>query len=164
LELTILELPYIFGAMPGRVSLWRPLVKYVRSAPLLFYTKGGTNMVAVKHVAEAIVGAVEQGQAGECYLVGDENLAWQEFLTRLGSIMGRRKRVVTLPDWLIRPALAAVKLTHWLQSRESGLDPIHLLDLQSADTFFDPEPARRALGFGSGGLDQAFAETVQACR
>jgi nucleoside-diphosphate-sugar epimerase len=164
LELTILELPYIFGTMPGRVPLWRPLIRYVKATPVLFYPRGGTNIVSVEHVAEAIVGTVEQGKAGERYLVGDENPTWQEFLTRLGDVLGKRKQVVTLPNWLIRPALASVKLLQWLQGKEGGLDPIHLLELQTINTFFDPEPSRRALDFGSGGLDQALAETVEACR
>lgn len=164
LALTILELPYIFGTMPGRVPLWRPLIRYIRATPVLFYTRGGTNMTSVEHVAEAIVGAVEQGRAGERYLIGDENLTWVEFLNRLSRVLGRRKRVITLPNWAILLAFAGVKLLHWLQGREGGLDPAHLLELQAINTFFDPEPSRRALGFGSGGLDQAFAETVEACR
>lgn len=164
LELTILELPYIFGAMPGRVPLWRPLVKYLAATPLLFYTRGGTNMIAVEHVAEAICGAIERGKAGERYLIGDENLTWVEFLDRLGRALGRRKRVLTLPNWVVLPALAGVKLLHRLQGKEGGLDPVHLLELQSISTFFEPEPSRRALGYGSGGLDQAFAQTVEACR
>lgn len=156
LELTILELPYIFGAMPGRVPLWRPLVNYVAATPLLFYTRGGTNMIAVEHVAEAIWGAIERGKAGERYLIGDENLTWVEFLDRLGRAIGRPKRVLTLPNRVVLPALAGVKLSHWLQGKEGGLDPVHLLELQSINTFFDPEPSRRALGYGSGGLDRAF--------
>jgi nucleoside-diphosphate-sugar epimerase len=164
LELSILELPYIFGAMPGRVPLWRPLVKYIAATPLLLYTRGGTNMTAVEHVAEAIAGAVERGKAGERYLVGDENLTWAEFLDRLGRAIGRRKRVFTLPNWTVLPALAGVKLLHRLQGREGGLDPVHLLELQSINTFFDPEPSRLALGHGSGGLDQSLAQTVKACR
>jgi nucleoside-diphosphate-sugar epimerase len=164
LELTILELPYIFGAMPGRMPLWRPLVKYVTATPLLFYTRGGTNMIAVEHVAEAICGAIERGKAGERYLIGDENLVWVEFLDRLGRAIGRSKRVFTLPNWVVLPALAGVKLLHWLQGKEGGLDPVHLLELQSINTFFDPEPSRRELSFGSGSLDQAFAQTVEACR
>jgi len=164
LELTILELPYIFGAMPGRVPLWRPLIKYLAATPLLFYTRGGTNMIAVEHVAEAIAGAIEQGRPGERYLIGDENLTWVEFLARLGRAVGRRKRVLTLPNWAVLPALFGVKLLHRLQGKEGGLDPIRLLELQTINTFFDPEPSRRALGYGSGGLDRALAETVEACR
>ena len=49
LQLMILELPYIFGSMPGRTPLWKPLIEYVNSRYPLFYMKGGTNMIAVEH-------------------------------------------------------------------------------------------------------------------
>jgi hypothetical protein len=57
-----------------------------------------------------------------------------------------------------------LKLGHRLRGREAGLDPVRLPPLQTAELFFDPEPAQRALGFGGGGLDAAFDRTVQACR
>jgi hypothetical protein len=119
-------------------------------------------MIAVDHVAEAIAGAVERGRPGVSYLIGDENLTWVEFLHRLSRAMGKEKPVVTLPDILLRPALQIVRTIHRAQNREGGLDPVHLLKLQTANTFFDPEPSRKALGYGQGGLDQAFAATVHA--
>ena len=163
LDLMILELPYIFGATPGRVPLWAPLIRYARSPFPLFYPKGGTNMIAVQHVAEATAGALERGRGGERYVVGDENLTWAEWLGRLSRLAGRPRRVITLPTTLVRLALWGVRLYHRLQGREGGLDPVAFAALQTRHTFFDPEPSRRALGYGRGGLDEALAETVRAC-
>jgi dihydroflavonol-4-reductase len=163
LELMILQLPYIFGSMPGRIPLWAPLIGYLSSSYPLFYPRGGTNCVAVEQVAEAILGAVERGKGGERYLVGDENLSWEELLTRLGRLLNKPKRVHTLPDALVRLAAGGVRLWHQMQGRESGLDPVHFIRMQTAHTFFDPAPAQQALGFSGGGLDQALADTVAAC-
>jgi len=159
-RLAILELPYVFGAMPGRIPLWKPLIDYVRSAPLIPYPRGGTNCVSVQHVAEAVVGAI--GKSGR-FLVGDENLPWKDLLGRLSALTGRRKRVLTLPDWLVCSGASLLHALHSLQDRESGLDPVQFIKVQTAETFFDPAPARAALGFGSGGLDDALAATVAAC-
>ena len=41
---------------------------------------GGTNMIAVEHVGEVIVGAIEKVKGGHSYTFGDENLTWVEFL------------------------------------------------------------------------------------
>jgi len=161
--LTFLELPYIFGAAPHRTPLWAPLLDYLRSTKTVYYTQGGTACVSVKAVAQAIVGALETGQGGQAYPIGETNLTWSEMLTRLAKAEGLDIRVVTLPNALIRPALWGLWLFHWLQGKESGLDPRHLLDLQSAYTFFDPLPAQTELGFESGLLELAFAETVAAC-
>ena len=163
LALMILELPYIFGAMPGRTPLWLPLIRYVDSALPLFFPAGGTNMIAVQHVGEAIAGALERGRAGERYVIGDENLAWADWLSRLARLLGREKRVITAPAAAVRGAARCVRLYHRLQGREGGLDPVAFVALQTANTFFDPSPSRDELGYGSGGLDQALHDTVRAC-
>ena len=50
-----------------------------------------------------------------------------------------------------------------LQGREGGLNLVPFTELQTAQAFFDPSKSREALGYGSGGLDEAFKETVEAC-
>jgi dihydroflavonol-4-reductase len=162
LELVILELPYIFGAMPGRRPLWAPLVRYLQRAPLLLYTRGGSNAVAVAQVAAAIAGAVERPGVGGVHLVGDENLTWPALLERLLRPLGRRKRVRTLPRALVAAAARCVRLVHRLKGRQAGLDPVAFVDLQTREAFFDPAPARAALGFGGGDLDGALEATVRA--
>jgi hypothetical protein len=109
------------------------------------------------------VGAVERPGVAGAHLVGDENLGWAELLGRLLALLGRRKRVVTLPTFLVSLAARAVKLAHRLQGTEAGLDPAAFVALQTRQAFFDPAPARTLLGFGAGDLDQALADTVAAC-
>jgi len=163
LELMVLELPYIFGAMPGRVPLWEPLIKYIRYPTPLFYPRGGTNLISVEHVAEAIVGAIESGNGGEIYQIGDENLTWVEMLTRLSKAAGKKKWIITIPDWTIKVGMWFVEAYFKLQGREGGLDPVPFTDLQVVETFFNPAPSRESLGYGQGGLDEAFQDTINAC-
>ena len=120
-------------------------------------------MIAVEHVAEAIAGAIERGVGGERYPVGDENLTWAAWLERLTAMLGKRKRVITIPKGLVRFAASFLTLWHRYQGRESGLDPVKFVDVQTRNTFFDPAPSREALGYGRGGLDEALAKTVEAC-
>ncbi len=166
LDVNVLELPYIFGSMPvrGWKPLWTPLVKYIRSMKTIFYMKGGTTCITADAVGQAIVGAVERGQAGTCYPVGGENLMWTEMLTRLAAADGRQVHVVTLPTFLIKLGLMTVWLVDGLKGKESGLDYLHFAALQTANTFIDPEPSNRALGYDPGGLDDAFRKTVKACQ
>ena len=163
LALMVLELGYIFGSMPGRIPLWKPLIDYINSSLPLLYPQGGTNMIAVQHVAEAIAGAIERGVGGERYPVGDENLTWVTWLERLTALSGKRKRVITLPAGLARLGAGFFALRHRWQGRESGLNPMKFIDVQTRNTFFDPTSSREALGYGQGGLDAALAKTVEAC-
>lgn len=158
----ILELPYIFGSMPGRVPLWKPLVEYIRSPIPLFYPRGGTNCVAVEHIAEAIAGAVEIGQPGERYQIGDENLTWVQLLGKISLALGMKKKVITLPDWVVLAGAWMLKQFQRIKGLESGLDPVELVKLQTADTFFDASIAQKALRFSGGGLEGAIRKTVIA--
>jgi nucleoside-diphosphate-sugar epimerase len=164
LQLMILELPYVFGSMPGRIPMWEPLIKYINSRYPLFYTKGGTNMMAVEHVGETIAGAIERGKGGESYTIGDENITWVEFIESLLNILGKKKRVIILPTFIIQLMVRMVKLWHRLRGKESGLDPVKFVSMQTRNTFFDPSPAAGELGYGRGNLQKAFEDTVKACR
>lgn len=163
LDVMILELPYVFGSTPDTTPLWRPLVRYLRRWPVIFYTKGGTNVVSVDAAGQAIVGAVAHGRPGERYVVGGQNMTWPQMLSGLMEAIGVTKRIVTLPTWLVRVGLSGVWLKHRLARRESGLNPLFLADLQTRRTFFDPEVARRELRFETSDMPRAFRDTVAAC-
>lgn len=163
LQVMILELPWIFGSMPaGRASQWAGLVNYVRSPYPLFFTTGGTAAVSVKHVAEAVVGAIERGEGGQHYPIGEENLTWVELLGRLSRLAGRPKRVITVPTPIIRGALGMYQIILQVRGLESGLMPLPYATIQTSNMFFDPAPARAALGFGQGDLDHALQATIDA--
>ncbi len=162
IRLTILELPYIFGSMPGRDPLWKPLIQYITSPLPLFYTRGGTVCVSVKQVAQAIAGALENRSESGQYVVGEENLTWVELMGKLSRMAGKPKKVITLPNWLVRIGLQFLYWQHKVKGKESGLDPRYLLELQGALTFVDTEPAQQVLGYESDLLDEALQETVQA--
>ena len=120
-------------------------------------------MVSIKHVAEAIVGVVEKGKAGEIYQIGEENLTWVEFLTRLSELTGRKKCVITLPNWMTFIGTWFVMWIFRILGHESGLDPVPFTKLLTAKTFFDSGRSRDALGYGQGELNKALRETVAAC-
>jgi dihydroflavonol-4-reductase len=161
----VLELPYIFGALPfpGWKPLWSPLVQYIRSGKTLFYMKGGTACISARTVGRAIVSAVERGEAGACYPIGQENLTWIQMLSRLAAADGRKVRIVTVPVLLIHIAMQGVLLSHNLKEEESGLNLRYFAPLQTTDTFIDPELSRKSLGYELDDLDKSFRETVAAC-
>jgi len=165
MEVAVLELPYIFGSMPGRIPLWAPLIDYLRSPWPLFYTTGGTTMVSVARVAEAVAGAMEHNGASGCYPVGDVDMSWEQLLGTLGELVGKSKRVIAVPKPVLKPALWLYMVKTRLGGREHGLHPVRFMDVQTIETFFRDEDlaaAREALRFGSGGLEQAFRDTVHA--
>lgn len=161
LALTILEVPYVFGTVPGRRPLWNPMVRFARSRLPLLSARGGTNAVAVQHVGEAIAGALERSYHGPA-LVGDENVSWNDLLERLASALGRPRRAHVTPNMLVGAALRPLHWWQTLRGREGGLFLPEFAHLLNRGFYFDPAPYRKSLGYGSGGLDAAIVDTVKA--
>ncbi len=61
------------------------------------YVDTGLNLIDVDDVAEGHVLALEKGQAGERYILGNRNVTLREILTMLAEIIGRRPPAVRLP-------------------------------------------------------------------
>lgn len=163
MEIIILELPYIFGSVKGRVPLWKPLIDYILSHMPLFYMKGGSNMTSVKLVAKAIMGAIRWGKGGECYTIGDQNLSWIELIDKILLYGKKKKSIKIVPDWVISAAGTIIHFIFHLRRKESGLHPRIFMQVQTKEAFFDPVPAQKALHFQGGGLNDAIRDTVIAC-
>jgi len=164
MAMVVLELPYIFGSMPGVVPLWAPLVNYLRSSVLLYFTNGGSNMVSVHRVAEAIAGACENVNESHIYQIGDRNVDWTEFLQALCKIIGRKDDTVRiLQDDSIDRMGWIMDTVHSVMGKEAGLHTAQFSDFQTAYTYFDPTESQEALGYSEGGLEQAWEDTVAAC-
>lgn len=59
-SVAVLELPYIFGTQPGRKPVWMFLAEQIRgSKGSVLYPRGGSAMVTVHQVGQALAGALE---------------------------------------------------------------------------------------------------------
>ena len=164
MALVVLELPYIFGSAPGLTPLWTPLVNYVRSGVPLYYANGGSNMVSVTRVGEAIAGACERIDKSAVFQVGDRNVRWTEFLQGLCAIVGREDNTVNIiEDDRIGRMSWILDALHSVQGREGGLRSTYFSEVLVSEAFFNPADSRRALGYRRGGLKQAWRDTVAAC-
>ena len=164
LSVSFLLLPYIFGVFPGKVPLWKPLVDYVGSwLPWVFYPAGGTAMVSAEEVGWAAVAALERGEAGMEYPVVSHNLNWIEFIGGIQKHLAKAKPVVTLPNWLVKLGAWFLEAGIKARGKESGLDPVAFVDLQTKNSFLDPDFSKDRLGYAHGDFDKALKDTVQVC-
>lgn len=161
----VLNLPYIFGTMPERVPIWKDvfLERLKNMSPVIF-PKGGTNMLSVEHVAEAVVGASERGKHGRRYIVGDENMDWKEMLGLMFNTMGMKKKILTAPVWLMSMVGRVMRRNELKKGNESGLDLRYLFkDIQSEYLYYDPSETIEELGMTRGGVRESIIETVKDC-
>ena len=86
------------------------LVDFAKSNPVLV-CRGGTGVVHVDDCAAGMVAALEKETPRKRYILARENLTTLELATLTLDLLGTKKRVVTLPNGLIRSVAAtALKL------------------------------------------------------
>jgi nucleoside-diphosphate-sugar epimerase len=162
-SVAILELPYIFGTQPGREPVWTIIVKTIRSMPLLtMYPSGGTAMVTVRQVGEALAGAIERNRGGNCYPIGWWNKPWKEFLGLVHRYMGLPgRRVLTIPKWLFNLGIKGMEQKLRQPGAEGGINIVKFADLQYAETFVDKSLGCEILGVRDDGIEAAIAASIR---
>lgn len=87
--------PFVVGAVPGLViPMFAAYTQYAegRFAPMPeFAPPGGTNFISTQSLAEAIEGGLLRGEAGASYLVGDENMTFEDYFGAFFDAVGRER-------------------------------------------------------------------------
>lgn len=164
-SVAVLELPYIFGTQPGRKPVWVFLVESIRKMPgVTMWPKGGSTMVTVKQVGQAIAGAIERNKGGNCYPIGYYNLTWKEMLTICHKHLGcPNKKIITIPDWMYAMAGKNIVKQQKKQGIQGGLDMIKFTELQCSNQFINKELGSVPLGVEPDDIDAAIGDSVKLC-
>jgi dihydroflavonol-4-reductase len=163
LQVITLELPYIFGSEPEKIPLWKPLVNYVRLFSIVFYTHGGTNVVSVEMVAKAVLGSLENQIPGNRWVVGGQNVSWKEMITLMADALGKKRRVVSVPNWLVRSFASLVWVYFKIARKQSGLNIFHFIETQTSQTYLETEESKKVLNYAESNIPKAMKDTVDAC-
>lgn len=134
-DVAVLELPYIFGIQPGRKPVWVFLVENVMSMKgFTMYPKGGSTMVTVRQVGEAIAGAIERNKGGHCYPIGYYNLNWRQLLSIVHKHLGcPNKKIITIPNWMYAIGGKKLMADQKKHNIEGGLHMVKFTDMQCSE-------------------------------
>lgn len=83
--------PSIVGAATSRdVRRYEKMAAWLRGEKSnnAWAPAGGTNYMSVRSLAQAVAGALERGEGGQAYLIGDESLTFKEFFQRIVQASG----------------------------------------------------------------------------
>lgn len=165
LDIAVLELPYIFGTQPGRKPVWVFLVEQIRGMKKkTMYPKGGTTMVTVRQVGQAIAGALEKNKGGKAYPIGYYNLTWVEMLRIIHKYMGQPDRkIVTIPNWMYRMGGKSIMKEQEKAGHEAGLHMVKFTDVMCAETFIDKSLGCEELGVLPDDIDAAIGDSIKLC-
>ncbi len=103
---------YILGAWDIKPTSGQ-LVLMMAKRWVPFYPRGGKCFMDADVCAEGHIQALLQGERGQRYLLGDQNLSYRDFMGQVAEVTGQRPPLLPLP----RRAAAAVGLLGRLGSR-----------------------------------------------
>lgn len=166
LAVAVLELPYIFGTQPGRKPVWVFLVEQVMGMKgVTMYPKGGSTMVTVHQVGQAIAGALERNRGGRCYPIGYYNMTWVELLKIVHKYLDcPQKRIITIPNWMY--ALGGKKIMKEQAEKgiQGGLHMVKFTDIMCSNLFISKMEGAQELGVTGDDIDGAIGDSILLCK
>ncbi len=162
MDVAVLELPYIFGTQKGRKPVWVILIEQLsKMKPCTFYPKGGTTMVTVRQVAEAICGAAEKNKGGNAIPIGYYNMSWNDFLRIVHAAMDKPKRkIINIPKWSFKIFGLYMRKQYADRGIESGIDPVGLAEIMCRCTYIGKNYCE-ALGVTPDDIKSAIFDSVK---
>jgi dihydroflavonol-4-reductase len=168
MDVDVLEIPFVFGAMPGVTPMWKAtLFDVLRAGPVAMVPSGRNAAVSATDVGAAVRMLVEARHtpgAAQHHRrpIATDNLSFPDIARVVLDELGDRRPVVALPRALLQGGLAAEKVRLARRGRESGLEPVALGRLLCADLSLDPRTAAEPLGLTARSVEPAIRETVRA--
>lgn len=162
MRVSSLRLPYIFGTMPGRMPLWKMFADRVKDQDVFPVLKGGTAAVTVKQVAQAAVGALEQGKHRGTYALGGMNLTHKEFMDRIVKAIGQEDstEIPVVPLESVIENYREIDKQTAAAGKEHGMHMEMIAEMNNRKLFIDPTEVMEELGYEEDDVDAAIDETL----
>ena len=142
IEWTIFRPTMIWGGgLDRNISTIARFIERFGFFPMAGWAPGLRQPVHADDLAQACMAALDRPASHGCRLDlgGGEVLSYRDMVTRIFETLGRPPRLVRLPPKLFRTLVS-------LAGRRTRLDPA-MVDRMAQDMVFDPEPARRIIGY-----------------
>jgi dihydroflavonol-4-reductase len=155
---TIVNPTFMLGKYDAKPSSGQMLLM-AHGKKLMPYPTGGKNFVHVDDVANGIVSAIEKGKNGQCYLLANENLSYQEFFGKMQAVCGWPKQLLEVPKPLLTLAGQAGTWYEKLSGKPAKLNEINAKLLQ-ADNYYSPAKAVSELQLPQTPIEKAISDAL----
>lgn len=163
MDVTSLRLPYIFGTMPGRMPLWKMFVDQIKGQEVFPSLGGGTAMVTVEQVAEAAVGAMENGKHRGTYAISGINMSHYDFYKIIVTALNQDTEIMVVPFSQVKESYQAVDEEAAREGKEHGIRIVVTAQLQEENLFIDPQETMPILGYKDHDVKASIIETLNKC-
>jgi dihydroflavonol-4-reductase len=123
------------------------------------YVETGLNLVHVDDVAAGELLAAEQGEIGERYILGGENMSLAEILGEVALLTGQRPPMLKIPYAVVLPIAAGAEM----MARLTGREPFTTLDgvrMSRKKMYFSSAKAMREFRYAPRPARAAIADAV----
>ena len=172
-QVGVLELPYIFGTQPGRKPVWVILIEQLQrfeKMPFTMYPAGGTAMLTVRQVGQAIVGAAEQAIEAvksnngkfRAYGISCYNMTWRAFLKIVYRAMSGipNRKIVDVPKSAFKAFGLVMRKDYKDRNVDAGIDPVGLADIMGMNLFIPTDDCKE-LGCTNDDIEKAIFDSIQ---
>jgi len=153
---------FLVGPFDSRPSSGELIRQFIRRR-LKFTSPGGRNFVHAGDAAAAMVSAYASGRSGETYILGGENLSYQEFFGKVARAAGLEPPKFVVPEPLVLLAGAAGSAYEKLSGRRALMN-LSLAKLSVMGTYYSAAKAKTELGLAQSGIDQAIALAIASLK
>ena len=165
MDVTSLRLPYIFGTMPGRMPLWKMFTDQIKGQEQWAVLGGSTSSVTVEQVAEAAVGAMENGSHRETFPINMYNLKHEDFHRMMIKALGQEDTTSlnVVPYEVMQPQLAAIDQQCADEGLEHGIHMVLAQKLADLDIVTDPALTKDKLKINEYDVIATIEKTLEKC-
>lgn len=158
MEVVVLNPTFMIGGYDGNLGSGR-IIQMALKKRIIFYPAGGKNFVNTEDVAKGIFQALTTGKSGEIYLMGGENLSYEEFFRKLKAKVPGRKLLVRIPAPLLLVLGYFSEIPRMLGiSTDLSLVNMRILN---ARNYYDNSKARKELGITFHPIDKGMEQAIQ---
>lgn len=163
IEVTVVSPTRVYGPGPlNKANSVTRIMKLYHEGKWRFNIGDGSsagNYAFVDDVSEGHILAMEKGLNGEKYLLGGENVTYNEFFSLLAELTGKNLRLINIP---VHVALAAARMSvifSAITSKDPFMTPGHV-KRYACNWNISSEKARQVLGYKITSLREGMEKTL----
>jgi dihydroflavonol-4-reductase len=158
LNAVIVNPTFIIGPFDSKPSSGKLILHALKSG-VQWCPAGGKNFVHVCDVARGIKAAFKHGIAGECYLLGGENLTYEQFFDKLNRITNRSPLRIKIPKRVLFAAGSVGQAWGEITGRKLALNRTNA-GLLTLDNYYTGDKANKQFNLSPTPVEDAITEAV----
>ncbi|UCG06300.1 MAG: NAD-dependent epimerase/dehydratase family protein [Desulfobacterales bacterium] len=125
------------------------------------YVDGGINLIDLQDCALGIISAMERGEPGQKYTLGNRNVTIKEYFDLIVKVAGRGlSPFLRLPKWMAILSGSGYEMLAWV-TRKPPIMSASWVRVGSHYSWWDCTKAREKLGLGQRPVEESLSEAIE---